>query len=481
MNQNKMLHDFETYAADILEKYKVPGFSLGVTDNGVPAYEKGFGFRDREKERPLSPDTVFGIGSITKSFTAMAIMQLQEKGKLSVNDPVTKYLPFFKSPGGDGTEHITIHHLLTNSSGLPPMPTLFGALKRSMAHDPTFGDESDEQENPLDALEAIDTHAELMEAIANSEIESLGEPGTEFSYSNEGFSLLGAIIEQISNESYETYVEKNILQPAGMHHSGFTYEDLGTHADIAVLYDMRIEEDEEIVFRSNNPWDAPAMRAAGFLKSTVNDMLTYTEIFQNDGKVGDVAVLSPESVQAMTTPYIQSEPGTYYGYGLMIVPDFFGYKLIQHGGDIKGVTAQMNIIPELKLSAIALTNLAGVPSAKLLNAVCQGFMGKPIDASHANLQVIDLNPDRLTDYEGTYVSGEGTSIEFYIENAKLHFKTAQFPEDALEPISKDMFMFHMREMDFIIRFARNEEKDVHRVVFGFRQIPKVPVASQHEA
>lgn len=472
MNQKEMLRDFETYAEKILEKYHVPAFSVGVMHDGKLAYEEGFGFCDREKELPLSPDTVFGIGSITKSFTAMAIMQLQEKGKLSVNDPVTKHLPAFKSPGGANTEHITIHHLLTHTSGLPPLPTLFGALKRSMANDPTFGDENEQQENPLDALEAIDTHSELIDAIAKSEVPPLGEPGTAFSYSNEGYSLLGAIIERVSNERYEEYVEKNILKPAGMQHSGFTYADLGTHEDIAVLYDMRKEEDEEIVFRSNNPWDAPAMRAAGFLKSTVNDMLKYTEIFQNDGKVGDVAILTPESVQAMTTPYIQNDYGTYYGYGVMIVPDFFGYKLIQHGGDIKGVTAQMNLIPELKVSGIALTNLAGVPSAKLLNAVCQGFMDKPFDASHANLEGVDLNPERLKDYEGTYVSGEGASIEFYTENNKLHFKTAQMPEDALEPIGKDMFKFHMREMDFVIRFIRNEDKEVHRVVFGFRQIPK---------
>src|SRR5699024_12196817 len=137
--------------------------------------------------------------------------------------------------------------------------------------------------------------------------------------------------------------------------------------------------------------------------STVNDILKFANMIRNAGEVGHVRVLSPESVAAMTTPYIQCAHGTYYGYGLMITPDFFGYKLIQHGGDIKGVTAQMNIIPVLGLTGVALANLAAVPSPKLLNALCQCFMGEPIDASHINMKEIDLSPDALTEYEGAFV------------------------------------------------------------------------------
>jgi CubicO group peptidase (beta-lactamase class C family) len=116
-----------------------------------------------------------------------------------------------------------------------------------------------------------------------------------------------------------------------MHQSVFHYEELNGHEDIATLYNSRKKEDETIVFESNNPWDAPSMRAAGFLKSTINDMLKYAEIFRNEGRVGDAQILSPESVELMTTPYIQCEYGRYYGYGLIITPDFFGYKLVDHG------------------------------------------------------------------------------------------------------------------------------------------------------
>lgn len=474
MNQKNMLQNYESYAEKMLEEYRVPGFSLGVARDGEVAYEKGFGLRDREKGLSLSADTVFGVGSITKSFTAMAILQLQEKGKLSVNDPVTTYLPDFKMPNDHYTEQTTIHHFLTNSSGLPPMSTLLGALKESMKQDRQYGEPNAEQEKMLDSLESIDTHADLMEVIGKDESIPIGAPGSEFSYSNEGFSLLGAIIERVSGEPYEKYVSKNILEPAGMRHSGFSYDDLGSHQDIAVLYDIQKEGDEKVIFRSDNPWDAPAMRAAGFLKSTVNDMLTYMEVFRNGGKVGNVAILSPESVEAMMTPHIQVEQGLYYGYGLMIVPDFFGYKLIQHGGDIKGVTAQMNIVPELGLTGIALANVAAVPSFRLLNAVCQGFMKEPIEAAHVNMGVVDLAPEMLTTYEGTFVSGEGAQIEFFVEDEQLHFRAAGMGEGVIKPVAKDKFSFQLMEMDQIIRFVRDEKNQIYRIAFGFRQIPKMP-------
>src|SRR5699024_8199746 len=144
-----------------------------------------------------SPDTVFGVGSITKAFTAVAILQLQEKGKLSVNECVTKYLPEFKTPNEAQTKQMTIHHFLTHSSGLPPLATLMGAVKKSMKNDPKF-EKDQHQENPLDTIQPIDTYSELMDAIVKAEFTPLGAPGTEFSYSNDAYALLGAIIERIS-------------------------------------------------------------------------------------------------------------------------------------------------------------------------------------------------------------------------------------------------------------------------------------------
>lgn len=143
----------------MLKKYKVPGFALGLAKDGELCYGKEFEFRDVETKLPLSPDTVFGVGSITKAFTSVAILQLQEKGKLSVNECVTNYLPEFKTANEAQTKQITIHHILTHSSGLLPLATLLGAMKESIEKEPKL-EEDQQQESPLDAMiQAIDTHS----------------------------------------------------------------------------------------------------------------------------------------------------------------------------------------------------------------------------------------------------------------------------------------------------------------------------------
>ncbi|QXE03275.1 serine hydrolase [Terribacillus sp. DMT04] len=474
MNQGTNVHEFERYTNTLLDKYKVPGFAIGLAKDGELCYEKEFGHRDVEAQLPLSSDTVFGVGSITKAFTAIAILQLQEKSKLSVEDCVTKYLPELKTSNEAYTNQMTIHHFLTHTSGIPPLLTLIGSIKKSMEKDPKFG-EDEQQGNPLDAIPSIDTYSDLIDSISKTAFTLLGAPGTEFSYSNDAYALLGAIIEQVSGTTYEQYVQENILEPAGMHNSGFHYKaDMNAEEDIAVLYDIREHDGEKVVFRSNNPWDAPAMRPAGFLKSTVNDMLKFTEIIRNAGKVGLEQILKPESVELMTTPYIPCAHGSFYGYGLTIIPDFFGHKLIHHGGDLKGVTAQMNILPELNLTGITLANIAGAPSSKLLfSAFASLHLDKTIDASHLNVQTSDIAPEDLMEYEGTFLSGDGMMNKLYVESGKLQLATAGLPASVLEPIGNDEFLFTIREMPSTLRFIRDENKKIDRMEFVLRQIPKL--------
>ncbi|GAQ16457.1 penicillin-binding protein E [Oceanobacillus picturae] len=472
MKQATEIREFERYFEDIMKQYNIPGFAMGLAEDGELCYEKKSGLRDSEDKLPLSSDTVFGVGSITKAVTAVAILQLQENGKLNVNDPVINYLPEFKTHNKVQSQKITIHHFLTHSSGIPPLPTLMGAVKESMESDPDFKIDP-QQGNPLDAIQTINSHSDLMDAIATAKFTLLGEPGTEFSYSNDGYALLGAIIERVSGMSYEQYVQENIFTPAGMHHSVFQYEDLKEYEDIAVLYDTRKNGDEEIVFRSNHPWGAPAMRAAGFIKSTVNDMLKFMEVIRNEGKVGSARILSTESVKVMTTPYMQCSHDTYYGYGVMIIPDFFGYKLIHHGGDIKGVTAQMGILPELGLTGISLANLAEAPSSKLLFSAFAGYVGKPSDASHLDVEMVDIPHESLKEFEGTFMANDGMTSTFYLENDELYVTIPGFATKILKPIGEDQFLGSMRDQDTTIRFRRNKDKTIHRVEVAFRQLLKV--------
>src|SRR5690625_1810144 len=120
--QENML-TFERQAKQLIEKEQIPGVSLALNEDGARVYEQGFGYRHVERQLPVTPDTVFGIASMSKSFTCVAIMQLQEAGKLSVHDPVIKYLPNFQVPQHEYTDKITIHHLMTHTSGIPTLIT----------------------------------------------------------------------------------------------------------------------------------------------------------------------------------------------------------------------------------------------------------------------------------------------------------------------------------------------------------------------
>ena len=482
MTQKTVTSEFEQYCQELAEKHEIPGFSIGLAKEGQIFYENGIGYRDVENKLPLSSDTVFGIGSVTKAFTCVAIMQLQEAGKLHVNDPVNKYLPEFKTPNEEYTKQTTIHHFMTHSAGLPPLPTLFKSLSKSVANDPKFEDEGKtegdigkvEEEASKDPSASIDTYEELMADIAKQEFKLLGAPGTEFSYSNDGYALLGAIIERVSGVSYEQYIKDYILEPCGMKNSVFHLEELDGHEDISSLYNSRKKDGKTIIFESNNPWDAPSMRAAGFLKSTVNDMLKFAEIYRNQGKVGDAQILTPESVELITTPYIECDKDRYYGYGVMITPDYYGYKLIDHGGSVKGVAAQLNIFPELGLTGVAFANLAGVPSAKLLFSAFNDQLGKPIKESHASYEEVEISEDELRQYEGEYVSDEGAKYTMAVEAGGLQLKFEGLdPITDVKPIGNDTFIVAFRESELGLRFVRDDDNKVIRAAFGFRQIPKV--------
>lgn len=472
MTQKTISRKFEMYCEGVLEKYMIPGFSIGLAKNGELFYERGFGYRDLESKKTLSSDTVFGIGSVTKSFTCVAIMQLQEDGKLNVQDPVKKYLPEFKTPNDEYTNRMTIHHFMTHTAGLPPLPTLFKALSKSVANDPIFDDNTSGEEAQKIELASVDTYDELIADIAAQNFELLDEPGKEFSYSNDCYALLGAIIERVSSISYEEYIKENILIPAGMKNSVFHLEELVDHNDVSTLYNTRKNGEETIVFESNNPWDAPSMRAAGFLKSTVNDMLKFAEIFRNQGKVGSIQILTPESVEAMTKPYIECDKGKYYGYGVMVIPNYFGFKLVEHSGSIKGVAAQLNILPELGLTGISFSNLAGVPSTKLLFGAFADQLDKSIHDKFIDFDEVEVSTEELTQYVGEYVSNEGAKYTVSVKDGKLNMTFEDLELEVIKSIGEDTFIFSFRENEFALRFVKNAENIVTRAAFGYRQIPK---------
>ncbi|USG64055.1 serine hydrolase [Brevibacillus ruminantium] len=459
---------FEEYAAKLKEDTQAPGIAVGICREGELIYHKGLGFRDREEQLEITLDTVFGIGSVTKSFTCVAIMKLQEAGKLRVHDPVIQYLPEFRMPLNQYTDQVTIHHLMTHTTGLPPLPTLYSAGKRSMEQDPEL--KGTEHEKRLAELPYIDTHDELIEFIAAQEVTVLGPPGTQFSYSNDSYALLGVIIERLSGISYEQYVTETILQPAGMSRTVFTAEELEQFDDVAKLYTRNPGNINE-VYASPSWWASPSMTAAGFLKSTIRDLLRYTEIFRTGGLVEDVRILSEESVQQMTTPHFPIQGQSYYGYGLMITPGCFGGTLVEHGGSIKGVSAQIFTVPETGISGAVLSNADGVSAQELMTGSLNVMRSRPADELPFSYPEVEVSAESLADYLGVYQSGEGAHAAVGVVDGQLSvtFQGSTFP---FRCVDRDRFVFKKRDTQYHTTFIRDEEGRVIRMSLGFRQLQR---------
>lgn len=476
MGKQEWAVPLEAYAQKLIDEFQVPGAMVAVAKNGELFYEKAFGYRDREEQWPVNLDTVFGIGSITKSFSCVAIMQLQEQGKLSVHDPVVTYLPEFRTPDEEQTKAITIHHFMTHTLGFPPLPSLIPAMQRSLEADPTAAD-------LLKAFEAqcqkpIDTFEELMAYIGDLSFELIGKPGEQFSYSNDAFGLLGAIVERVTGKSYEAYVKDHILQPLGMDRSVFHVEELGADDNCAMLYTPQVQEGVREVLRAPLWWDSPSMRAAGFLKASARDMLQYAELFRTGGLGKGTRIISEESTAQMVTPHAKIDPLRSYGYGLGILPFSEGRTLVQHTGGLKGITAQMFIIPEEGITGILLTNMDDAPITDLTLGLLNSVFERPIDTQYATFANYEASLAELQTCTGTFKSGEGDEVKVrFDENEGKLVLILDKTELPLRPIEKDAFVFTRRGIDTVVHFVRNTAGEVKRFALFSRQLPKVEVVN----
>jgi len=336
----------ENRIAAMMAEARVPGLSLAVVKDNQIIYARGFGSRNLKENLPATPDTLYGIGSCTKSFTALAIMQLVERGKLDVQDPVSKHLPRFKLKGKNGKQ-ITIHHLLTHSSGIPNLGTA-EILIRRMAN---LG----EYFVPLSSIEDFFLH------INEAQEEIAAEPGERFYYSNEGYTLLGMIVERASGVSYENYVQENILKPLKMDRSTFDKEKFEKDSDVMVPYIVEAKGGEIKAIPSAHPFEK-FVYAPGGLLSSVAELAHYLIANMNGGIFENTRIIDATLLSQMHKPYIKTgfhwffNEEAKYGYGWMITENFFGHKIVEHGGNTGSSSAELAFMPDQKIGVAVASN-----------------------------------------------------------------------------------------------------------------------------
>ena len=309
-----------------IAEIKSPGAAVAVVRNGQVIFTKAYGMADVANGVDNSPGTIFRLASITKTFTAVAVLQLMEGGKLKLNEPLSKYMADFPN-----SEKILISHLLSHTAGVAD-----------------FIPYEELQKRPLEF-----------------------EPGSRISYSNNGYSLLGRVIEKVSGQPWDEYLRDHIFLPLGMKHTGYdrTQELAGRATGYLAGADGQ--------YKPIPPQDAFGAYAGGGLYSTVEDMVRW-DLGLSSGKL-----LRQETLERASTPGLLTDGRrTVYGLGWMTT-NYRGLREVGHGGDITGFNTYFARYPDSQLSVIVLSNVGMRPpgpvpvSADLVHRIAEIWAGGP--------------------------------------------------------------------------------------------------------
>lgn len=446
----------------MMMEYQIPGLAVAVAAPERPPFLHCVGWRDVEQQLPMTPDTIVGYGSITKAVTAAALLQLTESGRIDLMAPIGRWIPELGHWMGD----LTPHHLLTHTGGLPPLPL----LTRAMAHAGAGNPEGEARGEELQQGSPINNVGELVEALNEDPPKRLGIPGTQFSYSNEGYALLGLMVERMSGRSYQEYVTRNILQPLEMDSARFTPPTAPGPG--ATLYALPDEEPGGIRYRMPGWQAAPAEVAAGFLNGSIRDLLRWAEVFSSEAGPLTVGprILSAESLRRMTVAHVPLPTGQGYGYGVFLTP-YHGFNLVEHGGSLKGISAWFSTVPTRNLSVAVLANLGGVPAGQVALAGLNRELGFPVDGRRPLPPRQSVATETIASWVGRYCSGEGTDIEVKMAGDHVRFVIRGRAYEAW-PSGQDAVRVRIQTEESVARFIRDSSGGVVQLFFGWRLLTR---------
>jgi CubicO group peptidase (beta-lactamase class C family) len=411
-----------------------PGCVVLVAKKGMVLYKKAFGLANIELQVSMQPDMIFRIGSITKQYTAIAILQLVEQGKISLQDSLQKFINDFPYKG----HTITIENLLTHTSGIVDYEGM------------NF---------PIPTAIRVDFPPKLI-------IDSLGKlpldfvPGTKFQYSNSNYFLLAYIIGQVSGQSYQNYLADHLFNPAGLHN---TYYD---SPEVIIPNRVSGYARDNSGYSNAGYISMTQVYGAGALASNVEDMFKWHQALYNH------TLVKKETLDKAFTPYkLSNGDTTEYGYG-WIIKDRNGYPSIEHSGGIDGFQSDEIYFPRQDIFI-----------ATLYNALINGgddmsFMG--LDNDIATLSVgkqldreIRADTNVLAQYVGVYEDSKKHPVLITIENGQLQMAAPDggLPKSPLFPKSDSTFFLKVLPVE--VEFVKDHDKISQLVIHYKRQIQVV--------
>jgi CubicO group peptidase (beta-lactamase class C family) len=391
----------DSIASDYLREAPAAGMTIAVVSRGDTLLLKGYGERDREKHLPAEASTVYRVGSITKQFTAAAVMRLVERGAVRLDDPVTKHLPQYPQ-----WKDVTVRQLLNHTSGI-----------KSYTSSPEWRKHWGETLTP----------AALIAFVEKDTFDF--RPGTAFRYNNTGYMLLGLLIEKVTKQPYAAHVQRELFAPLGMRSATYC-----PSAPAGAAYALAYSRADE-AFKPAEPLDMSHPYAAGALCMSVPDFLKWQAALMSG------RVVKPASLALMTGPETLLGGGR-TGYGMGLAPGAVGsHKTVQHGGAINGFSTQQFWFPAERLSVVAFVNTDGADPDRVVNNLASAVLGLP------------LNPMKLTavplaaaerekfagDYDLSLPDGRIMPFRIFVEGEELMGQAEGQGKAPLKYIGNDTF------------------------------------------
>lgn len=398
------------------------GATAIVAKKGKVIYKKAFGMANLELNIPMQADHVFRIGSITKQFTAIAILQLMEQGKLSLQDEITRFIPDYPVHG----HKITIEHLLTHTSGIAS----YTGMKDYM-----------------DRMSLDISPIEMIDHFKNQPMEFA--PGTKWNYSNSGYFLLGYIIEQVSGKSYEQYIEENFFKPLQMTNSYY-----GSNTDI-IKNRVGTYSRSEKGFENAGQLSMTQPYAAGSIQSTVEDLFIWNQAVQA------FKLVKKETLEkAFTNHKLADGTETFYGYGWSFAY-VQGSPTIEHGGGINGTKTMAIYIPAEDVFVAVFSNCDCFSPGNIAVKLAGIAIGKPY-----TYKEVSFENSVLQSYTGVFENEKGELRNITLSDNKLYSQRGRSPKFNIIPYEKDKFFFEdaMTTMEFV----RNSKNEIHQLVLKSR-------------
>ena len=351
-------HDYQQVAAALepfiereMTQTGIPGLSIAIVDDQQIVWAQGFGMADAKAGKPATAETVYRIGSVSKLFTDIGIMQQVERGKINLDAPVDNYLPDFRPRNPFGT-FITLRQLMSHRSGLLREPPIGNYFETS---EPTL---------------AATVHS-------LNETELVYAPGTHTKYSNAAIAVVGSALEAQTRQPFATYLKTSVLEPMGLQHSSFEPEPhIIQNLAKAEMWSYDVTKFEAPTFQLG-------MAPAGSMYSTVEDLGKFLSVLLAQGRINNGYLINPATLEQMWSPQFANPGGRVFGLGFM-VRSFEGRRLVGHGGAIYGFATSLNLLPEDKLGVVVIATKDSVNavteriSEEALRVVLAQRQGKPV-------------------------------------------------------------------------------------------------------